>query len=60
MKSDRTLRAMTLVQSEQSAQLVAALLTGLLVLLALLLLLVPWQQSVSGSGRTVAYSPQPL
>jgi adhesin transport system membrane fusion protein len=58
MKSDRTLRAMTLVQSEQSAQLVAALLTGLLVLLALLLLLVPWQQSVSGSGRTVAYSPQ--
>ena len=47
MKSDRTLRAMTLVQSEQSAQLVAALLTGLLERLALLLLL---DEPMAGMG----------
>ena len=58
MTSDRTLRAMNLVQREQSAQLLAVTLTLLLVSLALMMLLVPWQQSVAGSGRTVAYSPQ--
>ncbi len=57
MTSRRTLQAMRMVATEQSARLVAMILTSLLVLFAILLLLVPWQQNVSGSGRVVAYSP---
>lgn len=57
MRSERTLQAMTMVRSEQSAKLVAGTLSGLLLVVGLLLLLLPWQQNISGSGRVVAHSP---
>lgn len=57
MTTPRRLKAMDMVQTEQSAQHVAMTLTGLLLLMGVFLLFVPWQQNVSGTGRVVAYSP---
>jgi len=57
MTQPRELVAMTMVRSRQSAQVVAMTLTGLLFLLGVLLLVLPWQQNVTGSGRVVAHMP---
>ena len=57
MTTRRKLQAMDMVQTEQSAQHVALILTGLLFLFGIILLFVPWQQNVSGTGRVVAYAP---
>ena len=53
----RELQAMAMVRSAQSAQHVAVVLTGVLLVAGIVMLLLPWQQNVSGSGRVVAYSP---
>lgn len=45
------------VQSRQSPVRVGLFLSGVLFLSFCFLLLAPWQQNVSGSGRVVAYSP---
>lgn len=39
-------------------QIMARILLGAFVLLVLLLVFVPWQQSVNGTGRVIAYAPQ--
>jgi len=57
MKTEHKLQAMAMVRSEQSVKLVAGTLSGLLLVAGLVLLVLPWQQNVSGSGRVVAYSP---
>lgn len=57
MTTRSKLQAMDMVQTEQSAQHVALILTGLLFLFGIILLFVPWQQNVSGTGRVVAYAP---
>ncbi len=57
MKTDHKLQAMAMVRSEQSVKMVAGTLSGLLLVAGFVLLLLPWQQNVSGSGRVVAYSP---
>jgi adhesin transport system membrane fusion protein len=49
--------AALLVRTPRSARVLARLLTALVVTFVLSLLVVPWQQSVSGTGRVVAFAP---
>jgi adhesin transport system membrane fusion protein len=51
------LPALRLVRSPPAARALAGVLGGMFVLFALSLVVVPWQQSVSGHGRVIAWSP---
>jgi adhesin transport system membrane fusion protein len=51
------LPALRLVRSPWAARAIAAVMMGLLLLFAISLVVVPWQQSVSGHGRVIAWSP---
>lgn len=55
--SRATSTALALVRSPYHAGATARALLALLVGLVVLLAVVPWQQSVSGTGRVVAYTP---
>ncbi|HEY6558317.1 MAG TPA: HlyD family efflux transporter periplasmic adaptor subunit [Polyangiaceae bacterium] len=49
--------AMDLVRPSNSSRVLARLLVAALALIAVVLLLTPWQQSAPGAGRVVAYAP---
>jgi adhesin transport system membrane fusion protein len=51
------LEAARLVPAAQRTRAVARLLGLLMVLLGIITMLAPWQQSVTGEGRVVAYAP---
>jgi adhesin transport system membrane fusion protein len=51
------LPALRLVRSPAAARVLAYVLLGLVVLFAVGLVIVPWQQSVTGQGRVIAWSP---
>lgn len=46
------------VQTPRSARVLARLLIVLLVVTSLALVLTPWQQNITGSGRLIAFSPE--
>ena len=50
--------ALARIRPPHSLRLVAMALAVALPLLGLLLLIVPWQQSATGAGRVIAFSPQ--
>ncbi|MBL8920889.1 MAG: HlyD family efflux transporter periplasmic adaptor subunit [Myxococcaceae bacterium] len=49
--------AMTLVRTPRALRVLARLMATGFVITALALLIVPWQQSISGKGRVVAFAP---
>ena len=58
MLTERTyLEAERLVRAPASVRMVARMLIAALVVFALAALLAPWQQSLSGTGRVIAYAP---
>jgi len=46
------------VQAPRSSRVLARLLVTLLVVLALALVVTPWQQNIPGAGRVIAFSPE--
>lgn len=56
-RTSRDMSALAQVQSPRSVRAVAWALIALLFLLAIALLIVPWQQNLPGTGRIVAYTP---
>lgn len=52
-----TSAAMTLVRTPRAARVLARLIATLAGFFALALVFVPWQQSVAGKGRVVAFAP---
>ena len=51
----RDLSALQLVQSPRAIRSLTPILTGILAAAAVALVLVPWQQNVTASGKVVAY-----
>lgn len=54
---ERNYQSLKAVSSSQSYGVVAAILTFVLVAFVFILVFVPWQQSVSGIGKTIIFSP---
>jgi membrane fusion protein, adhesin transport system len=52
------MNAMELVPSSRVNHVLARVLSGILLLLAAVLIFTPWYQSARGSGRVVAYAPE--
>ncbi|MCG3172448.1 MAG: hypothetical protein GMKNLPBB_00600 [Myxococcota bacterium] len=48
--------ALGMVQSPRSARVLAGFFAGFILLFVLALIFAPWQQTVSGSGRVIAYA----
>lgn len=55
---DRDLATLGLAERTRAGTVMTRILLGALVLLAFLLIFVPWQQSIDGYGRVIAYAPQ--
>lgn len=55
--TSRSLPAIRTVRSSRFARILARWLVLLLIVMFVALLLLPWQQSVRGTGRVVAYTP---
>lgn len=55
---DRDLERLGLSPRTRASKVVARILVSAVILFALLLVFVPWQQSVDGTGRVIAYAPQ--
>jgi multidrug efflux pump subunit AcrA (membrane-fusion protein) len=55
--ADPGVPALRLVSAPRSVRVLASVLVGLLVLLVVGLIVTPWQQSVVGHGRVVAFAP---
>ena len=55
---ERDLATLGLSARTRVTRVMSRILSGALVVFALLLIFVPWQQSVDGTGRVIAYAPQ--
>jgi len=55
---DATLEDLGLGPATRASRVVSRILIGSFIALAILLVFVPWQQSVDGVGRVIAYAPQ--
>jgi multidrug resistance efflux pump len=56
--NESVMPALRLVRSSRKAKLIGRILLVMLLLAIVLMALAPWQQSVRGNGRVLAYSPQ--